>query len=57
MSEKNIFDGVDINRLEKALSHLYSSVNGVEIKVTLTTKEKQREKSVAATTDFSKNKP
>lgn len=37
--QKNLFEGVNINRLEKALSNLYSSVYKMDIKVTLLKKD------------------
>lgn len=45
-NKKNVFEGIDHNRLEKALSNLYSSVYKMDIKVTL------KEKPSAATDDF-----
>ena len=39
--QKNLFEGVNINRLEKALSNLYSSVYKMDIKVTLSKKGKE----------------
>lgn len=38
--QKNLFEDVNINRLEKALSNLYSSVYKMDIKVTLSRKDK-----------------
>ena len=38
---KNLFENVNINRLEKALSNLYSSVYEMDIKVTLSKKGKE----------------
>ena len=39
--QKKLFEGVNINRLEKALSNLYSSVYKMDIKVTLLKKDKE----------------
>lgn len=52
--KKNIFEGIDNNRLERALGVLFSSTLDVEVKVTLTPK-KQEEKELAATSS-KKNK-